>query len=83
MYRKEDPMDRHVNLNHASPIVQRVLRLRERTAQESALVVPLSRENHPGPADRISVKKSSQWQMWQKSDFAAYVEDEPGYRCKE
>jgi hypothetical protein len=76
-------MDKHGNLNLSSPIVQRVLRLRERMAQESALIVPLSLDNHPDTADTLQAKKSYQWQMWQKSDFFAYIEDEPGYRCKD
>lgn len=80
---KEYQMDKRVNLNLSSPIVQRVLRLRERMGQESALMVPLPLENHPGTADVLQAKKSYQWQMWQKSDFSAYIEDEPGYRCKD
>ena len=73
-------MDKPMNLNLSSPIVQRVLRLRERMAQESTL---MHLENHPGTADVLQAKKSYQWQMWQKSDFSAYIEDEPGYRCKD
>jgi hypothetical protein len=77
--RKEDPMERPVKLNHASPIVQRVLRLREHMAQAHT---PLH-ERHSGAAERIQTRKNAQWQMWQKSDFAAYLEDEPEYRCKD
>jgi hypothetical protein len=83
VHRKECQMDKHGNLNLSSPIVQRVLRLRERVAQEGALIVPLSLDNHPDTTDTLQAKKSYQWQMWQKSDFFAYIEDEPGYRCKD
>jgi hypothetical protein len=53
-------------LNHSSPIVQRVLRLRERRAS----------------VEGAQTGAGYQWQMWQKSDFSAYAGDKFAHSCK-
>jgi len=63
-------MERTSYLNHSSPIVQRVLRVRERL-----LWLDIA-------ADRAQSRTRYQWQMWQKSDFSAYVGDGSEHRCK-
>lgn len=68
-------MERTQRLNHSSPIVQRVLRVRER-------LLRLDRA-----ADYDQSRTGYQWQMWQKSDFSAYVGGGPEqggseHRCK-
>jgi hypothetical protein len=63
-------MERTPHLNHSSPIVQRVLRVRER--------LPLS----DIAADPAQSRTRYQWQMWQKSDFSAYAGDRSEHRCK-
>jgi hypothetical protein len=62
-------METQQKLNHSSPVVQRVLRLRERIAQQNT--------------DTERDGTSYQWQMWQKSDFSAYVGAGSEHRCKE
>ncbi len=67
-------------LNHSSPIVQRVLRVRERltwhgTATEKGSLCSAS-------ADSAQTRTRYQWQMWQKSDFSAYAGDGSEHRCK-
>lgn len=70
-------MNTQQKLDPTSPIVQRVLLLRERIARQEALIV--SSEGRP---DAINDGKSYPWQMWQKSDLSAYAGDDAGHRCK-
>ena len=63
-------MERTPHLNHSSPIVQRVLCVRER--------LPLS----DSAVDPAQSRTRYQWQMWQKSDFSAYAGGRSEHRCK-
>ncbi len=74
-------MERTQPLNHSSPIVQRVLRVRERLAWPDTTAEKGSHGS--ASADIAQCRTRYQWQMWQKSDFSAYAGDELGHRCKE
>lgn len=63
-------MERTQRLNHSSPIVQRVLRVRECLTWSEAA------------ADRAQSRTRYQWQMWQKSDFSAYAGEGSEHQCK-
>jgi hypothetical protein len=63
-------MERTPHLNHSSPIVQRVLGVRERITWPDIA------------ADPAQSRTRYQWQMWQKSDFSAYVGDGSEHQCK-
>ncbi|QBD78564.1 hypothetical protein EPA93_22230 [Ktedonosporobacter rubrisoli] len=57
-------MDTQLQLNTSSPIVQRVLRLRERMTQADAVSVD-AKNTHAAAANSRDI---SRWQKWQKSD---------------
>lgn len=73
-------MKRTPRLNHSSPIVQRVLRVRagqvkaDTTAEQGA---------RASAAERAQSRTGYQWQMWQKSDLSAYLGGGVEHRCKE
>jgi hypothetical protein len=73
-------MDTQQKLNHSSPIVQRVFRLRERLAWQKALTLAGKRS---ASADMAQARTGYQWQMWQKSDFSAYAGDGSEHLCNE
>ena len=77
-------MDTPQKLNHSSPIVQRVFRLRERLTWHDAAMEKgaLLSTKRSASADSAQARTSYQWQMWQKSDFSAYVGDGSEHRCK-
>ncbi len=69
----------HTQLNTSSPIVQRVLRLREQRALSSA-ITPASSSEKSSPITPRSAQ-GYEVQMWQKSDFSTTSELDPGHRC--
>jgi hypothetical protein len=72
-------MERSQSLNLSSPIVQRVLRIREHPVWPDAPAEPGA---HASAAERAQSRTGYQWQMWQKSDLSAYVGEGSAYRCK-
>jgi hypothetical protein len=74
-------MDIEQKLDHSSPIVQRVLLLRERMVQQKTLTATLTSDDS-SVADMTRMKKMYEWQMWQKSDPYAYLGGGTGHRCK-
>jgi hypothetical protein len=76
-------MNAQQELNLSSPIVQRVLRLREKMAQkklDNEKNFEISAEPEIVSAS-AQTKKNYQWQMWQKSDMSAYAGGVV-HRCK-
>lgn len=72
-------MERIQSLNLSSPIVQRVLRVREQLARPDT---PAEQGARASAAESTQSRTGYQWQMWQKSDLSAYVGEGSAYRCK-
>ena len=68
----------------ALPIIERVQRLRERIARYNAEVakMPIPAEKRVDAYELTRIKKSYEWQMWQKSDISAYAGNEGEHSCK-
>jgi hypothetical protein len=82
---RNNRMNTRQKLDHSSPIVQRVFRLRERMVRNDS---DTGKDFiHPGmhsvSSDTAQARKSYPWQMWQKSDFSAYAGGVSEHRCKE
>jgi len=73
-------MDTSQKLNHSSPIVQRVLRVRESLSRHAPATERGSLLS--ASTDSAQTRTRYQWQMWQKSDFSAYTGNGSEHRCK-